>query len=175
MKLVEKLLDRVGVGRAAVKWTVCAYTFLVPVLHHVNHVASKDRFAVSNERGRSVRPHFIEDLKNGLGQEPNFKEQVREPGLGTKLVLLIESIGFEEGDDHIGRKGCFGAIQSLCHVADLGDDSFIGVLSGARFIGSVVYLVEKRLPSCADISIIAVVGNLVDLEADIVVVCSISV
>lgn len=89
--------------------------------------------------------------------------------------MLVDTVDFKEWDDHIWREGCFGALESLCHVADLGDDCFVRGLFGTWFGGDLVDLVKKRLPSCSDISIVAVVGDLVDLEADVVVVSGIGI
>ena len=106
-------------------------------------MASEDGFAGSGERRGCVGPHLVEDLKDCFWRVTDLDEEVGKPVAGTGLRLLVDSIDFEEGDDHVWRERCFGALESLCHVADLGDDCFVWGLFGAWFRGDLVDLVKK--------------------------------
>lgn len=114
--------------------------------------------------------HVLESGDDALIRELDMKEEIRDPGRRS-ATAVGESVVFEHGDEHRGRKGDFGVAETRAHFPDDVDNGFPWFLRAVRIVSdSLVSSCEVVLPSRIDIRRNAVVGSVVNQKAEVVIV-----
>lgn len=133
-------------------------------------MTSKNSVPSSSERCNAAIPQLLDNRYASLKWETDVDEEVWNPPIRTNVTLAFKRVSLDQGNEELGVECIFRAAESVSHLLQDVDDGFVGKEGGVGIILCfVVSFVKEVLPGCVDIGFIAVVGCLVDLEADIVI------
>lgn len=89
---------------------------------------------------------------------------------------MFECVPLDERDEHLGIESVFGAVKTVRHFFDFGDDCFVGCLRCIWVVGYfLVGCFDECFPCGGDVGFVSVVSCFVDEEADIMIVCCVRV
>lgn len=161
---------------AAEQARVVAHAIREPRPDQMQHLAGDVSAIGAGEGELLVVEERLEGLQQRLVVHLAGHEQVDDPARGRHVALLRVVVRLEEVDDGRHGEGRVGELQALGERPHFVDDLLIR-RAAAVWVGDggVVGAGDQTAPGGFDICCAAVVGCLVDLQADIVVACLVSV
>ena len=139
-----------------------------PDSEDMQQVRRESRACATLER-RFVRlEEGVESGEEICGRDLQVEEEVGNPGGGADGTLELVRVALEQGDE-VGDGKCGGGeVETGAEGTDDVGDALVG-RGVAAVEGVVVGLLEQGAPNVFDIDGVAVVGDVVDQEAQVVV------
>lgn len=145
-----------------------------PALDQVQQVAG-DVAAVGAVEGRLVVvEHGFEDRIDLLMRHLEIQEEVDHPRRGPHAALVLEGVALQHREEYGHREGDLRHPQAAAQAAHLFDHGLVR-LRLTSFHGLVVQVLQEVLPRRLDVRGVAVVGEVEDLQADIIVTAGVGI
>lgn len=144
-----------------------------PETDDINQVVGDEAPIAALEGRFFVVEHAFQHGNHGFVGHLEVDECVRDPGLGRDVVLEFVRVALEHGEEVGHGEHGFREVESLAQAPYFLADAFV---RGLAFRGGLfVDAFEEVLPCGFDVGGIAVVGGLVDEDADVEVACLVGV
>lgn len=117
--------------------------------------------------------HRLEDGVERLVRDAKVQEKIDHPCRWADAALVLQGVALEHREEDRDREDELGHAEAAAETADLFDDGFVGQRF-ASFDGFVVQVLQEMLPCGFDIGGVAVVRDVEDLQANVVVARGIS-
>lgn len=132
----------------------------------MEHVVGDIATVTALEGSLVVVEHGLEHRQDGFVRDLQVEEGVEHPGGGADTALVLEGVFFEHGHEVGDRERAFREAQARAETADFLGHGFVG-LGLAALGGFPVRVLEEVLPGGFDVGCVAVVGGLVDEDAEV--------